>query len=481
MPWAINWMFVNTESPSEASLDNSTRMLSSCPNTPELTWNFRNDFFLYVAIAVSATASPLITLSNILVILAVKKFRELQRNSNILIASLAVVDLLVGAVSMPLKIALIALIIRGTASENIVCRLSDITGSFMYTVYNVSFYHLVLIAWERYTAIVKCTDYKILVTKERLQRYAGIAWIASVVTNALHPALSAAGVGDEVLLTLHVTSVLVWFIGMSLMAYFYRMVYIVIRNRKESQIRRVNSLIKARIETKIAFTAVVTMVTVFTSAVPLMCFLILATFVPFFRANSVHHWGEIFLQFNSLANPLLYFYRNKHYRKAVLKLLRFGIPKEVEPVTCSRFKFHEAERHRAVVALLSFRSLVDIESVSCHSHRRAQSCAARTSRGNSRNAQQPGAQQPFKAQLDKAPGEEPAERETAKSFKDSDNDKKPHLHKVGRSNSLMDKGAFVETSACLSVTAVKRRNSAPSGLAAIESRSRTETYNGTNF
>ena len=150
-------------------------------------------------------------------IVAVKKIRELQTNSNILIASLAVADLLVGVISMPMSISLDALILRGTVSEDIICTISDITGFVLYTASSVSYYHLILISWEWYVAIVKCTEYKEIVTKGRVKRYAGIAWISALVTGTLYVALAAAGVRYEVFMVFDVIFSLIWLIGFSLM------------------------------------------------------------------------------------------------------------------------------------------------------------------------------------------------------------------------------------------------------------------------
>ena len=48
---------------------------------------------------------------NVLVIVTVKKVKDLRKNSNILITSLAVADLTVGCLSIPLTIFLDALIL----------------------------------------------------------------------------------------------------------------------------------------------------------------------------------------------------------------------------------------------------------------------------------------------------------------------------------------------------------------------------------
>ena len=244
-------------STSKDSFDNSSRSVFFCPSSPQFIWDIKQTIFLQLAIAVTAAACLFTIFLNTLVIVAVKKIRELQTNSNILIASLAVADLLVGAVSMPLSISVDALIRRGTFSEDVICSISEISGFVLYTAYCASYYHLILISWERYVVIVKCMEYKVIVRKGRVKRYAGIAWISALVTIASYVALAAAGVRYEILLVFDVIfslALLICFLLMVLMVYFYGMLYITIRKRNLSQISKVSALIKERIESKISYT-----------------------------------------------------------------------------------------------------------------------------------------------------------------------------------------------------------------------------------
>lgn len=227
-------MTVTNMNSTENYMDNSSRSSKFSLNMSPFIQNSKGKTSLQLAITVTAASCPLTICLNILVIVAIMKIRKLQTNSNILIASLAMVDLLVGAVSMPMAISVDALIVRGTLSERLLCANIYI----LYTTAAASFNHLILIAWERYVAIARWTEYKIIVTKERVKRYAGIAWITAILTVAFYVTFTESDTQQVVLLAIKVSVFLVWLVGITLMAYFYRMVYIETQKLKGSQIGR---------------------------------------------------------------------------------------------------------------------------------------------------------------------------------------------------------------------------------------------------
>lgn len=94
---------------------------------------------------------------------------------------MAVADLLVGAVSMPLTIASDILLLRKRLSLEI-CKISGANQIVLYSVFSSSFYHSTFIAWDRYVAIKKWWSYKTIVTKTRLKICAVIAWLFAVTT-----------------------------------------------------------------------------------------------------------------------------------------------------------------------------------------------------------------------------------------------------------------------------------------------------------
>lgn len=118
-------------------------------------------------------------LMNAMVILAIKQKRELRRPSNILLSSLAVTDLVIGIIVMPLFVTVNFLIFQQVWSE-FTCTLFLVNPCIIQLLFKTTLYHLTIIAWERYVAIQKWMDYKILVTNSRVKNLAIAAWISAL-------------------------------------------------------------------------------------------------------------------------------------------------------------------------------------------------------------------------------------------------------------------------------------------------------------
>ena len=185
-----------------------------------------------------------------------------------------------------------------------------------------SYMHLILMVWERYVAIAKPMKYKVLVRKRRIKRYSGIVWITVVIVYVLVMTLQAIALPHEFLLVLHLIEGVFSLISFLALVYFYSMVYSKARKQSQCQI----SQITAKIQNRIAFTACLLTAAVFLCSLPMAAFVGTVEFFPILRASSVFRWSEVPLYLNSLLNPVLYFYRNRRYRKAALKLLRFRMP-----------------------------------------------------------------------------------------------------------------------------------------------------------
>ena len=113
---------------------------------------------------------------NTLVIVAIKSRQRLRSMYNILLACLAGTDLLVGNITQPTYIAMEIFGIAG-GSVNTYCNIfENIFRPFVYLSTLPSLFHLALISIERYIALKYALRYHEIVTKLRLTIGVGFSW-----------------------------------------------------------------------------------------------------------------------------------------------------------------------------------------------------------------------------------------------------------------------------------------------------------------
>ena len=327
--------FILDHSPTETSIMSSSpnKSVLNCPQVPQFIWDVHDTISPWIFAAVASIISPAAVLLNALVIIAVMKRRELQKLSNILLSSLAVTNLLVGAICIPLSAIDGFLLPYQILAAQHICTLDAATAWFSITLTFCSLVHLVVIAWERYVAIQKWRDYRVIVTKSRLKKLAAIAWISGPVFVFSPSTISIAVSGH---ITIEVLAALICCM-LALIVYFYVMVYLGVRKQKFNQISQVSVLVTMKLENRVAkTTAFVTAALIF-SFIPVVSLALLGRVFPVLREMSVVRVVETLMFSNSLVNPLIYCYRDCRFKKAVLEILRVKKPKPKNAVDKVRF------------------------------------------------------------------------------------------------------------------------------------------------
>jgi len=313
---------------------NTTRSVFHCSHEPNLVWDLQDTTSPWVFAAIASIISPSAVLLNALIIISVKRKKELQRASNILLSSMAVTDLLVGSLCVPLSAVVGLLVSYRVLADHYICKLDFVALLSTVTLTLCSVFHLTMIAWERYMAIRKWIHHKVIVTRSLTKKLAIIAWILTIVTlSPPHFITLMRRENDIFSLALEIffiiLSVSVMF-ALCLIIYFYVLVYLGVRKRKLCQIRQVNELVNAKREHRVAMTTVLVTVALILSFFPINLGIILQGIYPVFRQRLAMRVADTFLYLNSLVNPLIYCYRDCRFRKAVLEILRIRRPK-VEP------------------------------------------------------------------------------------------------------------------------------------------------------
>ena len=302
---------------------NTIKSASYCPHIPQIIWDVHDTISPWIFAAFASIISPAAVLLNALVIIAVMKRRELQKLSNILLSSLAVTDLLVGAICIPLSAIDGFLLPYQIVAAQHICTLDVATVWFSLTLTFCSLFHLVLIAWERFVAIRKWRDYRDTLTKSRLKKLAAIAWISGTAFVLIPFLISIAVSGWTTLVVFLVSTCFI----LALIVYFYVMVYLEIRKRKFSQILQVSVLVLLKTEYRVAKTTALVTAALFLSFVPVVSLPLLGIVFPVLRKMSSWRAVETLVLSNSLVNPLIYCYRDCRFKKVVLELLRIRKPK----------------------------------------------------------------------------------------------------------------------------------------------------------
>ena len=312
---------------------NATKSLFYCPHAPRLIWDVHDTISPWIFAAFASIISPAAVLLNALVIIAVMKRRELQKLSNILLSSLAVTDLLVGAICIPLSAIDGFLLPYQIVAAQHICTLDVATVWFSLTLTFCSLFHLVLIAWERYVAIRKWRYHRDTLTKSRLIKLAAIAWISGTAFVLIPFLISIAVSGWTTLVVFLVSTCFI----LALIVYFYVMVYLEIRKRKFNQILQVSVLVLLKTEYRVAKTTALVTAALFLSFVPVVSLPFLGRAFPVLQKMTSWRVVEILVLSNSLVNPLIYCYRDCRFKKVVLELLRIKNPKPKNAVDIVRF------------------------------------------------------------------------------------------------------------------------------------------------
>ena len=307
----------------------NAKSVISCQESSNL-WDLNETTIPLILFPVTSIASIAVILLNALVVIAFHQKTELKKASTVLLSSMAIADLLVGAISMPQIVAIDILIIRQIFYSGF-CKLHLATQFSTFTLIASSLYHLTFIAWERYVAIRKWIDYKVIVTRDRMKNLAIMAWLLAAFTS-LPPLVVVLVVGGDQKIkeVLHIGNVM----GISCLittGYFYIMVYLGVRKRKISEISNVTTLVKAKQEIKVAKTAGLITAVLILSFMPVIVIGGLRDVFQGFRTSNAVLLTETLVQLNSLANPLIYFYRCRRFRKAALELLRARKPETIQP------------------------------------------------------------------------------------------------------------------------------------------------------
>ncbi|KAM7394014.1 hypothetical protein PAMP_020843 [Pampus punctatissimus] len=278
---------------------------------------------------------------NLLVIISISHFRQLHSPTNLILLSLAISDLLVGLLVMPL--VTVHFIETCWLLGDLMCGLSCIVN---FTFTSASVGNMVLISIDRYVAICYPLHYPNKVTRSRVEVCVCLCWACSLFYNGLilkdhlrQPDRHNSCYGECLVVITYVSGtvdLLFTFIGpCTVIIVLYMRVFVV----AVSQARVMQSHITAAVGGTVKVTAKKSeQKAARTLGIVIIVFLL--CFCPYYYpsfagqdiSNSISSWVVIFtwlLFFNSCLNPLIYAFFYPWFRKSIkfivtLKILERG-------------------------------------------------------------------------------------------------------------------------------------------------------------
>ena len=285
--------------------------------TVSLQYSSTDSFYSWLvgAAVVNLATCPFTIFLNALVMVAVKTKRRLQTHPNILLACLALTDLMVGLVTQPLHTTKTIFLLQGKDFRKF-CNIEQaFTVSFLVFSF-ITGCHLLLISGERYLAIKHTFTHATVVTKARVIMSSAVAWIIVVLF---------------LLVISHFTIVFFSYNAVIIFSIVLLQIFVYKEARRhEKQILSQQVSMEAREkfkqEKKALKLTTIILVTIFLCCLLPLVFLFVAwllfskAFPPHSKAL-VRHLALLPPIINSFLNPVIYTVRKKEFRVAFIELL----------------------------------------------------------------------------------------------------------------------------------------------------------------
>ena len=266
----------------------------------------------------NALLIPICIASNVLVLAAVWRNPSLRTPSTILLCSLAVSDLFVGFLVLPVNIAIARVILSGSSSYS---RLSQAFLVLTIQLCCVSLETMTAISVDRYLALRYHMRYPNMMTSRRATCVAATFWCKNFILSLL----SICRKQNTILLVAVVFVALCLFIS----SITYSAIYRIVRHNQhqihtqqqavQSMNAEQNRKLQAKKRALNTFIYYICM---------LLCYFPAAVYT-LITVTYEEHWNIIISLYfytivfmNSAINPSLYIWRNREIRRAVLKILR---------------------------------------------------------------------------------------------------------------------------------------------------------------
>ena len=288
--------------------------LEECFVLPDPSFNkvmARHTSNLITAI-INALCSPFAVAANFLVVFVIARNTALHTPSNVLLASLAFSDLMVGLLVQPCYVVF-------RLQENILhfvpCMLRVVYSESFWVCYGVSFLTLSAISFERYTALRLHLRYKELVTTKRVLKLVVGIWVSDITLTFM----------EWIWQSKHLRNFHAALLLLCLLATFGTHIKIFwILRRHQRQINSFSHIPPKRNfqrQTRLAVSVSYIVVFYITCNIPVLFAMAYLFAGGHFDSFNVFSWTETIAFLNSSINPVICCWRNRGIRRAVYNVL----------------------------------------------------------------------------------------------------------------------------------------------------------------
>ncbi|CAH3186470.1 unnamed protein product [Porites evermanni] len=263
----------------------------------------------------NALLIPICIAGNVLVLAVVWRNPSLHTPSIILLCSLAVSDLFVGFLVLPVRIAIARLILSGSSSYS---SLSQASHVLIIQLCCVSLETMTAISVDRYLVLRYHMRYPNMMTSRRATCVAATFWCKNFILSLL-----IIWKTNAILLAAVVFAALCFFIS----SITYNAIYRIVRHHQHQIHAQQQAVQSMNLEQNLKIKAKKRAANTFIYYICMLLCYFPSTVSTLITVTYKKHWN-IGLYFytimfmNSAINPFLYIWRNREIRRAVLKILR---------------------------------------------------------------------------------------------------------------------------------------------------------------
>ncbi|KAL9950903.1 hypothetical protein ACROYT_G043475 [Oculina patagonica] len=263
---------------------------------------------------INIMTAPLAVIVNVLVVTAIFSSSRLRTPSNLLIACLALSDVLVGLTAQP---GYISYRLMENQHRSVPCFVMVIYGTSFYVCFGVSFMTLCAVSYERFLAVRLRVRYNTFFSSRRVVKYMLGIWTVNILLATLQWAkINQAARGFHLIL---------WLICLLVAIATQIGIFIIVRRnrrRVQRQLQAAENRQRHR-ETKLAKSIAVIVVVYLILNFPVL-------FVTFYhqilrldlQTYNHYSWTETLAFLNSCSNPFILCWKNRHVCQRVIDLLK---------------------------------------------------------------------------------------------------------------------------------------------------------------